>query len=100
MMRMRARSIDVCLQEFTAEARYLPRLAEIWAEEPAGNRDVWYWQWCRQIETLDDLRDAFAGGGMTDQQRASYRSLVRELSQVRPVLLRLGLPLPPAGLDE
>lgn len=99
-MRKQARSIDICLRQFTAEARYLPRLAEIWADEPAGNRDVWYWQWRRQIETLDELRDAFAAGGMTDQQRASYQSLVRELSQIRPVLLKLGLPLPPAGFSE
>lgn len=80
--------------DLAAEADFLPDLEQVWNDEPAVNRDTWYFEWQELMDRLLGLEEAWRTGQMTPDQERRYRALCRRLEDAVPLLRRLELPLP------
>src|SRR3712207_1853972 len=90
--------IEADLRFISDETAFLPELAEGWSDESETNRLVWHQEWRDLMARLIELDDACRNGLMTPEQRGRYRELFATLEQVKPIIRRLELMLPPVSL--
>jgi hypothetical protein len=92
--------IDAALWEVTAEADFLPELAELWEQENDVSRATWRAEWYELVMRLRGLEDAYRGGEMTEEQQARYQALCAKLRELLPLFRQLDLTLPSDTLDR
>lgn len=92
-------SVQANLRRLKAETEFLPRLLEIWIDEPQENRDLWYWRWQEYMVSLESLDGLYISGRLSAEEQEEYRALVRALADVMPVVRRLGFPTPAIPLE-
>ena len=90
--------IDRTLWAISAEADFLPELAEDWEEDPY-NRAAWENEWDLLFMRLSDLDDAYRAGEMTAEQQERYQTLRTKLRELSPLFEQLRLPLPSIPLE-
>ncbi|HEX5503765.1 MAG TPA: hypothetical protein VFW96_14170 [Thermomicrobiales bacterium] len=95
-----SQEVDAALWAVEAEADFLPELAELWDREHPASKATWVSEWDVLMMRLAGLDEAHRAGAMTAAQRARYHALRAALRERRPLLARLGLPLPPAPPAE
>jgi hypothetical protein len=67
----------------TAEARFLPKLAETWDGESDANQYVWYSEWRNLMAGFDLLERAYRAREMTSPQRARHHELRQLLMEAQ-----------------
>ncbi len=92
--------IDDNLRMVQADTTDLPRMEEKWSSLPRIVRTDWQMEWLDVImPALEGLDRCYRSGEMTPEQRARYRSLLRQLKDNLPIIRRLELEEPTVSLD-
>lgn len=88
-------SIDVDLLQIHREAEQLHLLVSMLANEPAGVRDVWHWQWDGLMERVQRLCRLHQQGLIPETLEDEFLTVSRMLTESRELIEALGCEVPP-----
>jgi hypothetical protein len=91
----RAIFIDSELRHIRLEVEQLRLLVGMIADEPAGVRDVWHWQWHALMERLQVLHQQHCNGMLSERQANEFLAISRRLALERTLVEELGCHVPP-----
>jgi len=92
-------SIDKDLLQIHREAEQLNSLVSMLADEPAGVRDVWHWQWDDLMERFQRLCQLHQQGMMPQALEGEFLTVSRILADGRELIKALGCEVPPEIYD-
>jgi hypothetical protein len=88
-------SIDEDLLNIHLEAEQLQWLVGMLADEPAGVRDVWHWQWDGLMERFQRLCHLHQQGLIPEALEDEFLTVSRMLADSRELIEALGCRVPP-----
>ncbi len=93
--------IEIDLESLRLMLGDLPEVAQEWDELSDGERVSWSLDWDQLMGALQVTLDpSYRSGAMSDEQRARYGTIRRELKEALPTIEQLQLYPPPVPLEE